>query len=68
MRIIKAKDVSKISYRLWSYKHEIDISLIKKIEIDKLKTNLIFKKGGNLFFKTTVLEILGINDKEILHA
>jgi len=67
-KIIRKQDISKVSYKPWSHEHDIDISLIEKIELGKLKTKLIFKKGKKLLLKTAALKILATDEKNILNA
>lgn len=68
MQIVERKDIEKISYVPWNHKYDIDISLVEKIELGKTKTKLILKKGKDLLFKTTTLQILTTNGRDIIHA
>jgi len=68
MKIVKKRDIEKISYVPWSNKYDIDISLIERIELGKTKTKLIFKKGNDRLFRTAALQILATNNRNIVYA
>jgi len=68
VQIIKKKDIKKISYSPWNHKHDIDISAIEKIELEKTKTKLLFENGKELSFKPFALQILSLDNREVLYA
>lgn len=68
MQIVSKEDITKISYKPWSHKYDIDISLIQRIELGKIRTKLIFEKGKERLFKTAALEILTTNNRNASYA
>jgi len=68
MQIIKKKDIARVSYVPWSSEHDIDTSLIKRIELGKTKTKLILEENRDFLYKTAALQIILKDNRIIKYA